>query len=62
MLDCSFDGIDYWLSFSVEYKDIQLEEKTKTESIGIDLGLKTLIYCSNGNTYEKPHTKMIDKR
>ena len=58
----SFDGIDYWLSFSVEYKDIQLEEKTKTESIGIDLGLKTLIYCSNGNTYEKPHTKMIDKK
>ena len=58
----SFDGIDYWLSFSVEYKDIQLEEKTKTESIGIDLGLKTLIYCSNGNTYEKPHTKIIDKK
>ena len=58
----NFDGIDYWLSFSVEYKDIQLEEKTKTESIGIDLGLKTLVYCSNGNTYEKPHTKMIDKK
>ena len=58
----SFDGIDYWLSFSVEYKDIQLEEKPKTEPIGIDLGLKTLVYCSNGNTYEKPHTKMIDKK
>ena len=58
----NFDGIDYWLSFSVEYKDIQLEEKPKTEPIGIDLGLKTLVYCSNGNTYEKPHTKMIDKK
>ena len=58
----SFDGIDYWLSFSVEYKDIELEEKPKTEPIGIDLGLKTLVYCSNGNTYEKPHTKMIDKK
>ena len=58
----SFDGIDYWLSFSVEYKDVQLEEKPKTEPIGIDLGLKTLIYCSNGNTYEKPHTKIIDKK
>ena len=58
----SFDGIDYWLSFSVEYKDIQLEEKPKTEPIGIDLGLKTLVYCSNGNTYEKPHTKIIDKK
>ena len=58
----SFDGIDYWLSFSVEYKDVQLEEKPKTEPIGIDLGLKTLVYCSNGNTYEKPHTKIIDKK
>ena len=58
----NFDGIDYWLSFSVEYKDVQLEEKPKTEPIGIDLGLKTLVYCSNGNTYEKPHTKMIDKK
>lgn len=58
----NFDGIDYWLSFSVEYKDIQLEEKPNTEPIGIDLGLKTLVYCSNGNTYEKPHTKMIDKK
>lgn len=58
----NFDGIDYWLSFSIEYKDIQLEEKPKTEPIGIDLGLKTLVYCSNGNTYEKPHTKMIDKK
>lgn len=58
----SFDGIDYWLSFSVEYKDIELEEKPKTEPIGIDLGLKTLVYCSNGNTYEKPHTKIIDKK
>lgn len=58
----NFDGIDYWLSFSVEYKDVQLEEKPKAEPIGIDLGLKTLVYCSNGNTYEKPHTKMIDKK
>ena len=58
----SFDGIDYWLSFGVEYKDVQLEEKPKTEPIGIDLGLKTLVYCSNGNTYEKPRTKMIDKK
>ena len=58
----SFDGLDYWLSFGVEYKDVQLEEKPKTEPIGIDLGLKTLIYCSNGNTYEKPHTKIIDKK
>ena len=58
----SFDGLDYWLSFGVEYKDVQLEEKPKTEPIGIDLGLKTLVYCSNGNTYEKPRTKMIDKK
>lgn len=58
----NFDGIDYWLSFSVEYEDIQLEEKPKTEPIGIDLGLKTLAYCSNKMTFKKPRTKVIDKK
>ena len=58
----SFDGLDYWLSFSVEYKDIQLEEKPKTEPIGIDLGIKTLVYCSNQTTFKKPRTTLIDKK
>lgn len=58
----SFDGIDYWLSFSVEYKDIELEEKPKTEPIGIDLGIKTLVYCSNQTTFKKPRTTLIDKK
>lgn len=58
----SFDGIDYWLSFSVEYKDVQIEERPKTEPIGIDLGIKTLVYCSNKMTFNKPSTKVIDKK
>lgn len=58
----SFDGIDYWLSFSVECKYIQIKDKPKTEPIGIDLGLKTLAYCSNGIEFKKPRTKTIDKK
>lgn len=58
----SFDGIDYWLSFSVEYEDIKIEERAKTEPIGIDLGIKTLVYCSNKMTFNKPRTKVIDKK
>lgn len=58
----SFDGIDYWLSFAIEYENIPIKVRPKTEPIGIDLGLKTLLYCSNKIKYEKPNTKMIDKK
>jgi putative transposase len=46
---CSFNG-KYWiLSFGIEIEnqDVKLSE----ESIGIDLGIKTLAVCSNGMTF-----------
>ena len=46
---CSFNG-KYWiLSFGIEIEnqDVELSE----ESIGIDLGIKTLAVCSNGMTF-----------
>ena len=48
---CYFDG-KYWyvsLAYKVEKQDFK--ELTK-ETIGIDLGLKTLVTCSNGKTYK----------
>ena len=61
-----FDGVDYWLSFSIEYSDIQknIKSKTqpKTEPIGIDLGLTTLVYCSNQMKFKKPYVKKLDKK
>lgn len=53
----SFDGIDYWLSFSVDLGEVTIPKKHKTEPIGIDLGLKTLFVCSNGQSFKKPHIK-----
>lgn len=58
----SFDGIDYWLSFSVDLGEVTIPKKHKTEPIGIDLGLKTLFVCSNVQSFKKPHTKKIDKK
>jgi len=46
---CSFNG-KYWiLSFGIEIEnqDVKLSE----ESVGIDLGIKTLAVCSNGMTF-----------
>ena len=42
----TFDGIDWWISVSLEEK--QLKPKLTDEIIGVDLGLKELATCSNG--------------
>lgn len=46
----SFDGLKWWLTVSLE-----VEERTdnnRTEGIGIDLGIKNLAICSNGEIYK----------
>ena len=45
----TFDGINFWISISIE-----IEDNTKmptNEGIGIDLGVKDLAICSDGNIY-----------
>ena len=60
----TFDGLHWWLSVSIETDD-NLDIPTK-EGIGIDLGLKDLAVCSNGNTYKNINktnkVKQIGKR
>ena len=60
----TFDGLHWWLSVSIETDD-NLDIPTK-EGIGIDLGLKDLAVCSNGNTYKNINktnkVKQIEKR
>lgn len=53
----SYDGDNFWFSVSVEINDYDNNDKDKTEPIGIDLGIKTLVTCSNGNLYNKPDIK-----
>lgn len=46
----SFDGKYWYLSFSYEFKPLDLE--LTDEVIGIDLGIKKLAVCSNGVSYK----------
>ena len=46
----TFDGINFWISVGIE-----VEESTEVPTnngIGIDLGIKDLAICSDGNTYK----------
>ena len=60
----SFDGLNWWISVCVEVPD--RKEALNNNGIGIDLGIKDLAVCSDGNTYKninKSHTvKKIEKR
>ena len=59
-----FDGLHWWLSVSIEVDDNN--GVPTNEGIGIDLGLKDLTVCSDGNTYKNinksPKVKTIEKR
>ena len=59
-----FDGLHWWLSVSIEVDDNN--GVPTNEGIGIDLGLKDLVVCSDGNTYKNinksPKVKTIEKR
>ena len=50
----------YFLSFVVEIKPIQVD--AKNQSIGIDLGLKTFAFMSNGEVAKSPDYSRLDKR
>lgn len=46
----SFDGLNWWISVGIEYEDSQ--DKPINQGIGIDLGIKDLAICSDGNIYK----------
>lgn len=46
----SFDGLNWWLSVAVEFETPKPAENCG-EPIGIDLGIKSLAVCSDGNIY-----------
>ena len=45
-----FNGIDWYICVGIEYRDT--EETHTNDGIGIDLGIKDLAICSDGNTYK----------
>ena len=56
----TFDGINWWISVGIDY-----EENTEhpiNDGVGIDIGIKDLAICSDGNTYKNINkTKRIKK-
>lgn len=47
----SFDGLNWWISVCVEFPDY-CKETLDNDGIGIDLGIKDLAICSDGNKYQ----------
>lgn len=55
-----FDGLNWWITVGIEYPvsvDIP-----KSEGIGIDLGIKDLAVCSDGNKYKNINKDNIVKK
>ena len=52
---CNSFLIVYWISISCDSNENQVNTQEKTEPIGIDLGVKTLAVCSNGEIFKKPN-------
>ncbi len=46
----TFDGLNWWLSVAVEFADPKPAENCG-DSVGIDLGIKSLAVCSDGKFY-----------
>lgn len=59
-----YDGINWWITVGIEYKDIA--RISSNEGIGIDLGIKDLAICSDGNKYRNinktQRVKKLEKR
>ena len=59
-----FDGINWWITVGIEYEDTT--KIPSNEGIGIDLGIKDLAICSDGNKYQNINktqkVKKIEKR
>ena len=57
----TFDGINWWISVGIECEDV-VEMKTNSSGLGIDIGIKDLAICSDGNTYNNINkTKTVKK-
>jgi len=59
-----YDGLNWYITVGIEYEDSTT--LSTNEGIGIDLGIKDLTICSDGNTYKninKTHKiKKLEKR
>lgn len=57
-----YDGVDFWISVSVEVERLEVKNSFVGDVIGIDLGIKTLVTMSNGDIEQKPNIKKEKKK
>ena len=56
----TFDGLNWWISIGIECDENTINPQN--EGIGIDLGIKNLVICSNGEVYKNINkTKKVKK-
>lgn len=55
------NGISYWLNLSIEFPDIVIDENDLPHEnpIGIDVGVVTTAYLSNGIKFDRPNPKRL---
>lgn len=62
----SYDGLHWWISVGIELPDRHPIHTSFTEPIGIDLGVKELAVCSDGQVYHNinktPKIRRLKKR
>lgn len=56
----TFDGINWWISVGIDTDE--RKNKLNKSGIGIDLGIKDLAICSDGNTYKNINKSQIVKK
>ena len=56
----TFDGINWWISVGIDTDECK--NKLNKSGIGIDLGIKYLAICSDGNTYKNINKSQIVKK
>ena len=56
----TFDGINWWISVGIDTDECK--NKLNKSGIGIDLGIKDLAICSDGNSYKNINKSQIVKR
>ena len=61
----TFDGINWWISVGIEESEVS-DTQVNQSGVGIDLGIKDLAICSDGNTYKNINksskVKKLEKR
>ena len=55
-----YDGINWWITVGIEYEDSVTVPSN--DGIGIDLGIKDLAICSDGNTYKNINKSQTVKK